>query len=521
MSYYIHSGGVSRQKIDVKKITSEMLAEVADIEASNAGQSRKTLQFKRLAQKVINRLYAGKRIKEDERISLTYYRSILRDLRLAIKKAGYRHHGLTNPRADLYSVENRKVPTLNYLIKSYPEYKALYEHLRTCDPTVLHNAKIRTLKAIKDSNSKNKEDAFNLTHALRVEHEVCLSLKLSASEKVDFSQSSIEALKEKQSHLIKYPYPALFKLVDDNLDSEHYTRQAWALGIVTGRRAYELMYTARFEYINENTLLFYGQAKKRAGSDNPPYQIKTLIDSKRVLSAFAKLRSHEPIKDLHNRLKSIKNYDERYKEFNRVVASSLNEMTKRLFNNDADRAFKDTRAIYTRIALDLLWKRDVQEEMFLSGLLGHESDNEQKHYKRFLIDYNDKSTDLPEPINKLKNRGKTKAVLSQSLPLNKIRKTLESYTPIIEQHIKNNKIGKNVSVTSKDPDGKEIFVKINSLLNLHNRVIEFATLYPDRAITKTALTKTSGFSFSRPLLETYLNVLSDQISAYNQSLINK
>ena len=521
MSYYIHDGGTTRQKIDVEKAKAEMLAEIAEIEGGADGQSRKTLQFKRLAQKVINRLYAGKRIKDDERISLTYYRAILRDLRLAIKKAGYRHHGLTNPRADLYSVENRKVPTLNYLIKTYPEYKELYEHLRTCDPTVLHNAKIRTLKAIKDSKSKNKEEAFNLTHALKVEHEVCLSLKLSASEKVDFKQSSSDALKEKQHNLIKYPYPALFKIVDENLESEYYTRLAFALGIVTGRRAYELMYTARFEYINENTLLFHGQAKKRAGSDNPPYQIKTLIDSRRVLSAFTKLRSHESIKELHKRLRSIASYDDRYKEFNRVVASSLNEMTKRLFNDDADRAFKDTRAIYTRVALDLLWAHDVQEEVFLAGLLGHESDNEQKHYKRFLINYNDKSTNLPEPENKTKKHGTHKTVLSQSLPLNKIRKTLESYTPIIEQYIKNNKIGKDVSVASKDHDGKEIFVKINSLLNLHNRVIEFATLSPDRAITNTALTKTSGFSFSRPLLETYLNVLSEQISAYNQSLISK
>ena len=74
---------------------------------------------------------------------------------------------------------------------------------------------------------------------------------------------------------------------------------------------------------------------------------------------------------------------------------------------------------------------------------------------------------------------------------------------------------------AKGENGEDTEAKINSLLNLHNRVIEFATLYPDRQITKTALTKTDGFSFSRPLLETYLNALSEQIADYNQSLAPK
>ena len=526
MSYYIHNGGSSRQKIDVEKAKSDMLNEIAEIESSDIGQSRKTLQFKRVANKVINRLYAGKRIKENDRISLTYYRSILRDLRLAIKKAGYRHHGLNNQRADLYNIAdgergNKKVPTLNYLIKLYPEYKELYESLRTCEPIVLHNAKRRVLAAIKASDSPNKVEAFNLTSFLKVEHEVCLNLKLEASDKVDFNESSANALKEKQRNLVKYTYNAVLKIINDNLNSEHYTRQAVALCLATGRRSYELLYTGRFEYIDDNTLMFYGQAKKRAGADNPPYTIKTLVNSKDVLSAFAALRAHESIKDLHAKLNILPYYDDRYKEFNRIVASSLNEMTKRLFNDDADRSFKDTRAIYTRTALDLLWERDVQEEMFLSGLLGHESDNEQRHYKRFLINYNDQSDALPTPVNKTQKHGKRKSELMQSMPISKIRKTLEAYTPIIEQYIKDNKAGKLISIKTRGENGEELDVKINSLLNLHNRVIEFATLYPDRPITKTALTKTDGFSFSRPLLETYLNALNEQIADYNQSLAPK
>ena len=523
MGYYIHNGGSSRQKIDIEQVKTDLLAEIAEVESSDVGQSRKTLQFKRIASKIINRLYAGKRLDSEKRISLTYYRSTLRDLRLTIKKAGYRHHSLLNKRADLYNVSDstgsKKMPTLNYLIKTYPEFKELYEQLRNCEPVVLHNAKGRLLKAIKDSDSPNKYAAYNITKNLRVEHEVCLALKLESYEKDEFNQLSANALKTKQRNLVKYSYTAILNIINDNLSSDYYTRQALALALATGRRPYELLYTARFEYIDDGNLMFYGQAKKRAGADNPPYPIKTLIPSKDVLSAFAKLRAHESIKNIHNKLNALKHYDARYKEFNRIVGSSLNEMAKRLFNDDADRSFKDSRAIYTRIALDKLWAQDVQEEMFLASLLGHESDNEQRHYKRFLVDYSDVSDTLPEPINKTDRYGKHKPLLAQSTTVPKIRKILESYTPIVESYISENNTGRMMTIIERDIDGRDVAVKINSLLNLHNRVIEFATLYPDKLITKTALSKTDGFSFSRPLLEIYLNkILPEQIAEYNRNI---
>ncbi|MBJ3523918.1 protelomerase, partial [Salmonella enterica subsp. enterica serovar Rissen] len=74
---------------------------------------------------------------------------------------------------------------------------------------------------------------------------------------------------------------------------------------------------------------------------------------------------------------------------NTILAAPFNAFAKDFFG-DERRVFKDTRAIYARIAYEAWFRYDarwqnVDEDVFFSEILGHDDENTQLHYKQFKL----------------------------------------------------------------------------------------------------------------------------------------
>ncbi|MFC7506669.1 protelomerase family protein [Pantoea stewartii] len=74
-------------------------------------------------------------------------------------------------------------------------------------------------------------------------------------------------------------------------------------------------------------------------------------------------------------------------------------MGEAVFNDDR-RVYKDSRAIYARIAYETWFRHDARwadkdEDVFFSEILGHDDENTQLHYKQFKL-HNFSRTWTPE-----------------------------------------------------------------------------------------------------------------------------
>lgn len=74
---------------------------------------------------------------------------------------------------------------------------------------------------------------------------------------------------------------------------------------------------------------------------------------------------------------------------NAVLAKAFNPWVKRFFN-DGNRVYKDSRAIYARIAYETWFRHDprwesLDEDVFFAEILGHDDENTQLHYKQFKL----------------------------------------------------------------------------------------------------------------------------------------
>jgi len=494
-----NSGGASRQKIDLNLVIKNMLDELAKIEQSKSNQSTKTKKFKRLARTVKTQLHNDGRKDDDKKITLSTYKRYLVKVRKAIKKAGYKHHSLKNQIA--------RKDTLARLLKDYPQYNDLFAALAN-EPaltvTKTRNDILKKLMDDKKSKVKGAANAYNDLKKLKLNHEIITHLILDDVQSNEAESNENAALNEKMNSPVVITYSEIQNIIKENIQSKYYTRQAVALALACGRREIEIIYNASFEYVNEQTVLFKGQAKKQEGIKWDAYEIPVLIPANDFINAFNQFRNNKNVKAIHEDFKNL-DKDERNDAINKRVSKTLNGVIKKLFA-DRERTFKDCRAIYTNICVEKFWdKKEKTIDLFVKSLLGHaETDYKSAwHYKHFAIDFEGAAKSMPEkttPTDTKKATPTTKTTTDKeenAIESKEVQKLTQSIDRFITQNPKR-----------------------KSIKRYHDKVLTWIAANPDRPITKTAIyhKERGGVGGSRDTIKTYLDILASSggLDKYNK-----
>lgn len=238
-------------------------------------------------------------------------------------------------------------------------------------------------------------------HQLKVNHEVLYHLQLSPAERTSIQQRWADVLREKKRNVVVIDYPTYMQSIYDILNSPSTllnlnTRSgmaplAFALAAVSGRRMIEIMFRGEFAVSGKYTVDFSGQAKKRSEDKSVSRKIYTLCEAKLFVELLTELRSCSAAADLDEVIQGYGKNDTRSENgrINAILAKAFNPWVKSFFG-DNRRVYKDSRAIYARIAYEMFFRVDprwknVDEDVFFMEILGHDDENTQLHYKQFKL----------------------------------------------------------------------------------------------------------------------------------------
>ncbi|MDU3894957.1 MAG: protelomerase family protein [Enterobacter sp.] len=238
-------------------------------------------------------------------------------------------------------------------------------------------------------------------HQLKVNHEVLYHLQLSPAERTSIQQRWADVLREKKRNVVVIDYPTYMQSIYDILNNPATlfslnTRSgmaplAFALAAVSGRRMIEIMFQGEFTVSGKYTVNFSGQAKKRSEDKSVTRTIYTLCEAKLFVELLTELRSCSAASDFDEVVKGYGKDDTRSENgrINAILAKAFNPWVKSFFGDDR-RVYKDSRAIYARIAYEMFFRVDprwknVDEDVFFMEILGHDDENTQLHYKQFKL----------------------------------------------------------------------------------------------------------------------------------------
>ncbi len=438
------------QKVDVASITDAFIEAVFEIEQMAIPQKEKTRRFQAAATKVRNALFYDKRKFGDQRLAsiarkaskslqqrYPTYQTLLVALataqtteeiehitqqlldtataqqdiaasaafaqlkrsyqpRLAIST--YRKY-ITNLRNQLrdHNLRHHSLPTVVERYRHrFPAYQALLDELLTADA---HTAGLKRLHLLNAATECQDEIAFAAFSKIKTDHEACRHLFVGQMEKVTLEQEQAEALQYRKTHTIKINPKGIIHFIDDlitrptkkNNTRFDYARLAIGIALATGRRAVEVLYTGDFQPLDDFTVYFTGQAKKRAGTegDTPlTLIIPTLIPAEWVISSMLRLHTLPFIRNMHERLAEQPNERLSRNMVNKITTATLNNRVKQIMGEDF--TFKDSRAIYARMAYARffnthLWQH-IDEDEFFRRLLGHQDYETIKAYRCIQLD---------------------------------------------------------------------------------------------------------------------------------------
>lgn len=493
------TGGETRQKIDLDKIIEKALVELAAIEAMEVSQSEKTKRFTRLARSINTEIFTDKRRNKRSRIAITTYKRYLSRVRNAIKDAGHTHHSLRSERAT--------ADTLARVQRDYPAYAELLEPLRTADARTIGAVKNDILERVRsDKSNPARGEAYTAIKSIKTDHEVLRHLGIDDVTRADLKEQAAESLAKKKTSRVKVYYSDVTQIINDNLNSEHYSAAAFALALATGRRAIEVLSCGSFEATGANTVRFTGQAKKQAGIDSVPYEIYTLIDAQALVQAFERFRTLEPVKALATDFEGLTE-DEKNRQINGRTAKTLNGAAKRLLD-DQRRAFKDSRSIYTRVCLDKFHAEselaDADEDVFAKALLGHGAistagtSSADKYgsdytaalsYRQFNVVYGEKPEQEQEPVEAPTVEQEQEPVAATQEQIDAMQSELAPLEAAIDAGVSAGTVGAGIA-------------------RYHQKVVVWRANNPDKAITVTALAKKDkgGIGGNRATVKQYVEL---------------
>lgn len=428
-------------KIKIGEMVNRLIAEVDEIDASDIPQGIKTKKHKAAASRFKNALFADKRKYRGKglakRVTANTYNTYMS--RARSKFDDRLHHAFEKNVTDMAAKYPLYADELNsWLNLPVKEIRvraaALKERLKEIMPLseALGDVRLGTKAAEKkvialgskypgwklalfDLNAPDWREARERLYkyfqegerllddlmGLRINHEVMYALTLSQAERVSIQKRWGDVLDEKKRSTVLIDYPAYMQAVLDILHTptsqySFNTRTsmaplAFALAAVSGRRMIEIMRLGEFTPTGRYTVDFVGQAKKRSEEDGTPRTIYTLCDSALFVDRLNILRGSAAAADFDEVVKGYGEDDTRSENgrISTLLGNAFNAWVKTFFRDDR-RVFKDSRAIYARIAYESWFRVDprwakVDEDVFFSEILGHDDEGTQLHYKQFKL----------------------------------------------------------------------------------------------------------------------------------------
>ena len=372
-------------KVDLQAALNYLISELELLEKSKLTQSQKTARYKRIASKIKNTyLHDSDKYSNENRLAIPSLNKYLTRLRTAVRAADFKHHSLMSDSPRSWSFENedgtkREYYTLAKVLKDYPDYYDLLITLRS-EPALTLRKRLKEIAGAVISGeqpTKKQRELFNiLTRKLKVEHEILFHLALDSAQKNKLKGKQANALIKKQTDVVTINRHKLTEIINDGLKSDSLYKQAFSLALASGRRAIEILKTGDFKKIDDSSVMFSGQAKKRAGANDSPYPIKTLIPTNDFLAAFVRFRQSDNLSSVYNAVSeqridlinagNVVSTDYENAALNAYCAKSLNTNAKRsmidsgLAKHDKNGgaiytgtntqvSFKDSRAIYAAV----------------------------------------------------------------------------------------------------------------------------------------------------------------------------
>jgi hypothetical protein len=316
------------------------------------------------------------------------YHNYLTAIRNAIKATGRKHPSLN-------STIKRK-GYIARLIHELPDYSDELKAIKSMPATTIAIGKDTLKKKLHNElKGSNLVKAIELVDGLLIDHPLVTYFVKPKALRESRATKEQSSLTQKGKRMKVYNLPALVKLATNLLGNESYTSVAWAIALLTGRRSVEILYHAEFKKLDNETVMFSGQAKKREGTVAKPYAIPVLADADVVIGALKRLRDMPNVKVYNSGTGTFKGKEVAYstlgkRELNEAINQNttgvLNAKAKQLMKDKAE-VFKNTRGIYARHCSDTFrvegnpWD-GYNEDEFLKAILGHASTKEIKHYRQ-------------------------------------------------------------------------------------------------------------------------------------------
>ncbi|EEH8549887.1 protelomerase [Salmonella enterica] len=428
-------------KVKIGELINSLVNEVESIDASDRTQSEKTKRIKAAATRYKNALFNDKRKFRgkglQKRITANTFNAYMSRARKRFDDK--LHHSFDK---NIHKL-SEKYPLYSEEISSWlsmpaatirQHMSALQSKLKSIMPLAeeLSNLKLgvksseaKLIKlakkypdwsfAISDLTSENWKESRDYLYKLfqqgsslledlsqlKVNHEVLYHLQLSPAERTSIQQRWADVLRDKKRNVVIIDYPTYMQSIYDILNSPTAlfslnTRSgmaplAFALAAVSGRRMIEIMFQGEFTVSGKYTVDFSGQAKKRSEDKSVSRKIYTLCEAKLFVELLNELRSCRAASDFDDVVKGYGENDTRSENgrINAILAKAFNPWVKSFFGDDR-RVYKDSRAIYARIAYEMFFRVDprwknVDEDVFFMEILGHDDENTQLHYKQFKL----------------------------------------------------------------------------------------------------------------------------------------
>ncbi|EOY5692502.1 protelomerase family protein [Salmonella enterica subsp. enterica] len=367
---------------------------------------------------------------------------------------------------------------LQRLAKKYPDWQLALNELTGANWQLARDEMYKTFQ-------EGEQLLDELSH-LKINHEILYHLQLSPAERQSIQQRWADVLSEKKRSTVSIDYPRYMQAVHDLLSAPlaHYNLStrvgmaplAFALSAVSGRRMIEILWLGEFKATGRYTVQFTGQAKKRSEADDVARTIYTLCDSHLFIDKLNALRSCPAASDFQEVTEGYGPLDTRSENarIKDIAAKAFNPWVKNFFGDDR-RVFKDSRAIYARIAYETWFRHDpkwqnVDEDVFFSEILGHDDENTQLHYKQF-----------------------------------KLLNFTQSWKP--ETGVENRRLANLQALDDLMPG----FAKGDAGIRIHAKVKELIEANPGEKITNSTLRQ---FGFNSPLIRRYLEFAADALEQF-------
>jgi len=361
--------------------------------------SVKIKHYKRIATHIKNKLF-NKQSRKKSPILLGTYRRYLSIIRREIKMKVNSNHP-------------KFLSDIQKLCKEYPQYENVVKHLPLLDADTVGGAYKQSLDDLYRKNKDDADEMYNKLKKIEYKHPIMKFLTINDIQYARWNKELANNLSTRKNNQIEFNYHEIMGIIDYCFDQNDFYHLLTGIALATGRRAVEIAYQGDFKKKGQFELTFSGQAKKGVGIETKAYNIPTIVDTDRIMTAFHTLRNsvtYNKIKDDHgDKPEKLRNA-----AINQKIGRHSNYTAKRLLDPNAKidasnstikspRQFKDTRAIAVRIALDMIRPErfsTVDENAFIAAYCGHTSYKESSNYQHVKI-----NTDTPEskPTSQINN----------------------------------------------------------------------------------------------------------------------